>query len=452
MSKARGCGFAFLATVLVCGVGGWAAVNFGGMGDRRGVEAELKRAVRLGLPADPTDAKTIWPAPRDPAKNAASYYTAFAKQKPNPISTANKEAGKMGYPQTPGEIRALEAVLRPAATEMARFEAAASLPECRFQRKAGIDTLFPEYSYMKEAVKLLAMRARLEAAKGDPLKAMRTLDSGARATAQVGQESILIAKLVQIADQAIVLRAAQEVLADYGRRADVRAAARKVLADLGPPPNMKDGMKGEWMFQRLAVRDIASGKMSMQEFGQLSSGGSEGSSPDLGAAVFALSMKTPAGRAKQELAVTRLFLDYYEGLPDDATEVKRARKASRDIDARLAGGGVELTLAKIIMPVFAQANDAAAKAVAERRAFAALLTTLDQPTIPKWLPAKGTESLDPFTGEPLCYQKKGDTIRIWSVGPDGMDDGGLLKETDGSSDVTVYWPRPKLTAKAGNNP
>ncbi|CAN5547963.1 hypothetical protein BH11ARM2_BH11ARM2_15650 [soil metagenome] len=443
MSKARGCGVAVLAVLVVCGVGGFAAFRFGGASDRRELEAQLTRAARLGLPNDFTK---IWPAPKHPADNAAPIYTALAKD-PHGLSKASSDAAKVGYPESEAERKAIDAAIAPAAGDLARFEKAAGMRECRFVRKPSIDTLFPEYAVMKGGVSLLGYRARREASAGDPLSAMRTLDTGAKVSAQVGGEAVLIAKLVQIATEAIVLRAAQEILADYGKRSDVRAAARKVLADLGPAPSIKDGMKCEWAFQRLGAEGMANGSVALNMVSGLSGEG-ENSGSNVEGAMFGLMMKTPAGRAKQELNAARTFLDYYEGMPEDATEVAQARAASRNIDATLAKGGVELTLAKILMPVFGQANDAAAKAVAERRAFAALLTALDSPVPPKWLPVKGTAALDPFTDDRLIYHASPKEIRIWSVGPDGTDDGGLIKNTEGASDVTVLWPYPKTRPKA----
>ena len=51
--------------------------------------------------------------------------------------------------------------------------------------------------------------------------------------------------------------------------------------------------------------------------------------------------------------------------------------------------------------------------------------------------------IDPFTGKPLLLKRAGEGIRIYSIGPNGKDDGGLMsweKGGKGSDDVVVSYP------------
>ncbi|RYG46852.1 hypothetical protein EON79_09015 [bacterium] len=449
MSKARGCGVAAMAMVLFCGLGGWGLLSFSTRSAQAELQAELARSTKLGLPPKMTD---LWPAPKNPSQNAALTYTRLSRG--GTFSKAREAVGKVGYPETAADIRAIDAGLALAEPEFSEFVRAAALPECRFQRKPSIDVLFPEFAVTKAGVNLLAFRARNEAAKGDPVRGMRTLALAANVSKQIGQESVLIAKLVQIAEQAIVIRAAQEVLADHGRRADVRAEARKMLAALGPDPNMREGMKGEWMFQREAPRALETGKLDLNDLAKMASGAASpgsvsGAASKWNEVKFVVAMKTKAGRVRQELNATRTFLDYYQAIPSDPTLVEPARKASKDLQDKLDTGGSDMVLAQILMPVFSQANDAAAKGAIERRLFTALLNALDAPVPPKKLPLKGNMAIDPFDmihGTPYRYRATKKEIRIWSVGQDGSDDGGPLDSSDRNRDITIAWPYPKSVA------
>ena len=44
--------------------------------------------------------------------------------------------------------------------------------------------------------------------------------------------------------------------------------------------------------------------------------------------------------------------------------------------------------------------------------------------------------IDPFSGKPLGYRRSGDTFLLYSVGPNGTDEGGKRK------DDRIFWPKP----------
>lgn len=54
--------------------------------------------------------------------------------------------------------------------------------------------------------------------------------------------------------------------------------------------------------------------------------------------------------------------------------------------------------------------------------------------VPDFLPAAPTDMLD---GRPLRYQRLADGVVVYSVGPDGTDDGGKLAD---DADWQAQWP------------
>lgn len=73
-------------------------------------------------------------------------------------------------------------------------------------------------------------------------------------------------------------------------------------------------------------------------------------------------------------------------------------------------------------------RDAALRVVQARLAVRAFTAAVGRPParltelVPAWLPEVPR---DPFTGGPLAYSRVGSRVRIYSVGPDGRDDGGV---------------------------
>ena len=47
---------------------------------------------------------------------------------------------------------------------------------------------------------------------------------------------------------------------------------------------------------------------------------------------------------------------------------------------------------------------------------------------------------DPFTGQPFHYERKGDNWRLWSVGPDGKDNGGAQQAKPSLKDADYVFP------------
>lgn len=50
----------------------------------------------------------------------------------------------------------------------------------------------------------------------------------------------------------------------------------------------------------------------------------------------------------------------------------------------------------------------------------------------------GDAARDPFSGGELLYRREGDGCRVWSVGPDGKDDGGV-RRVGGAKAYDVVW-------------
>lgn len=151
-------------------------------------------------------------------------------------------------------------------------------------------------------------------------------------------------------------------------------------------------------------------------------------------------MRTQAGRDELEANAARIFLDFYEAMPDNAMNVTESRAAVKTLSDALSKGGAEVGMARIVIPPFVLPVDAAARSKTQRVLFEALLDALDAPTPPKSLPLTEPDAIDPFSGKPYRYEASAKSIRIWSVGANGKDDGGTNVK---GKDIAVLWPYPR---------
>jgi hypothetical protein len=51
-------------------------------------------------------------------------------------------------------------------------------------------------------------------------------------------------------------------------------------------------------------------------------------------------------------------------------------------------------------------------------------------TLSALAPLLGAPALDPFTGNPYLYRREGPGCVVYSVGSDGLDNGGISREKD----------------------
>lgn len=418
-----------LATAALVGLMGYGLYRLSGASERQALNIQLVRASRMGLPADMTG---LWPAPKDPTRNAAPIYASFWPG-PNPFGDLDALLRKK---ETPNGAK-MDAELAKVAPKLASIEAASELPECRFQRTPVYNTVLPEYSVMRSGVRALVARAGRESYKGDPAQAMRSLAAAARVSAQLHQEPLLVAKFVQVEMEADVLRGVESVLGEYGQRSEVRNDARAVLKSFGPLPDVKAGLRGEWAWHRQVARDFEAGRLPPDELAQMVGVGDL----DRARLRFLFQMRTPSGRLSQETTAARIFLDMLAATPNDPTDIAGFRRA---VDAQESEAArVWPHLANVQTQFLAEAPDFGAEAVVRRRLMTALLNALDAKTPPASIPIAAETAIDPFDGKPLRYRTDGDTIRIWSVGPNGKDENGRSTADEKSPDIAIYWPLNK---------
>ncbi len=310
----------------------------------------------------------------------------------------------------------------------------------------GTFVLFPEYATMKTLAKAAVLRAVRAAEKGDDVAALHDLALARRLGLWAGGEPTLISMLVRLAIEAIALDGAERCLALVAQRPERIARYAAWLKKAPPLPRFEDALRGEAFL----------GVTTMRNLGSI--GGIQ-------------TVTDPNGEGyTQKIDPARLRRD---GLPDDTksrgflarhlqlwTEAYRMTDGftlppeaiGRRLDAiekRLdREKGLSYVLERILFPVFSQASTAVVNLQAKRAVEAGFAEALTTHALTGRWPTR-VAGTDPFTGGSLGVKHGPKGFRVWSVGRDRKDDGGLLRreapKRQGATfdEVAVYPPVPR---------
>jgi hypothetical protein len=415
------------------------AAEAAAFGTLLGIERDVVAAGRaLRVEAAQLMTASLPPAPAPDDDAAPLYERAFAELAADKSLTASDSppAKLLANWKTANVTTADGAALlaRHAAT-LGLVRRAAAKPGCRFVRnwtRPSLDMLVPEYPSMREAARLLALAARRESAAGDSAAALRDVALLGRLATHTAAEPLVIAGFYSIAIDTVALEALAAVLP---------ATAAGDLAVLNDP-SFTDFLGTTVSFSRHLFGDEAGGLTAAADladgaWGVLAYSGDEADG-------FA-AMATVAGPLA---SVYRCFLwpadvagykrclrAYQRIFPDPADQPFPAtQERIAAIERQLLAGSREGMLGPLLMPALGGCFKAQCRNQALHRCAEVLvaitrarLATGSLPEsvaafVPDQLPAL---PLDPFTADaPLRATFSEDGWVVYSVGPDGEDDGG----------------------------
>ncbi len=310
-----------------------------------------------------------------------------------------------------------------------------------------MNVMFPQFSKFREFARLLVAEGKWRKRQGDIDGAIESHLTALKLVRRIGDEpSLVIGFLVQGAIFAITVNGLQQVLSD----ADASPKSyRALLAELLAWNVDRDFVRAiqservmsiitcDWMNRKAS-------RKSLNELGNLIYGSSYGPL-QVNAAIWLRDKNTLI--ARNEL----ILLKHYEavlslarkGVPYDQKKLKELESQwQREVDRpvkKLNLGGVELFwdenfAARLFVPTMSSIFSKAAHYHALQRltqvAIALRLYRHEhgrypetlQELVPKYLPNVPT---DPFDGKPLRYERLRNGFKIWSIGQDFKDDGGV---------------------------
>ena len=397
------------------------------------------RAAALGMPLEPEDLVPNPPIP--PEENAAPLMIEAATQ----IVGLNID-GRLVLRRARGtetEKKLARYELEKAEAALLVAKQAADRPRCYIERDwaMGVFLRMPELGNFKKIVQMLSARAILAAEAGDIQAAVVDLETAFSVAHHAGQEPHLISMLLRISCEVITLRAI-EVIADEAREPAVLDRLRRVVEDHQQPIIIFDNIRGEVTMAAAIARNLE----NADELKRLSD---NLDSPDTTSPRQIVRSGAPANaRVRAQL---NLYLKHWEPifeLGEDARDNRKLDPVLRKMDETSENlQSPNDIFSAILLPVFSQAVDAEIKLGATTTATLAYLDVLEHRLRTGSLPASlPGDYPDPFSDGALKYRVEGDGFRIWSIGPDKVDDGGKTSQELGkkapAGDAVLIHPTP----------
>jgi len=347
---------------------------------------------------------------------------------------------------------------------------AADMPACRFPRdwtRPSIDRLLAEVQSCRTEGRLLALAARHEAATGKPAAALADAVRLGRIGRQVGSEPILISHLVGIAIDATALSVVADILPTL-TPADAPLLDDPALRDLVvSTPSLVRAINGEEAFGLSIFANFADGRQGIDDMGRLAGDPNVAILPQEGPFSLLIDPLSAVWRAfilPADIAGYRRRFEAYRQLVTGGVDQSRTwpqtQKQIDGIEAEIRAGP-DGFLSRLIAPATDAVLRSQCMAVARHRAAEVLLAAtrerLASGTLPASIDALVPARLpsvprDPFTTDaPLRLKATPEELLIWSVGPDGEDDGGPQKDSEecdtGNDDIGL-----RMTAAAAVAP
>ena len=396
-----------LAISIVLGVVAWGRVF--GLNESEANQT-VREAERLGLPVTWQAFLALQPTGTD---DSSTDYRRIAATKPN---IGIKRWKRQMLSATAAELSAL----LPNAEAMRLCEGAARHKDFAPQRDWAGDpfsVIFPEYSAMRSVAQIFATRAVYKAKTGNAVEAMEDMNLIRNVARHAGSEHFIISGLVKIGCDHIWFEAAEQIARANVHNEAVLAALENDAASL-VGPDFRNALKSEFASGRREFDLITMGKIAPRRtaFGN--------------AIAKLLAAKSKARFTRRMVNVTAVWGNW--------PKVEALQESwNTSNDELVADFGNEL-LTNFSGVILAIKRNEALVATA-RIALSAQLSknrTGIWPTLESAAAKANVSPIDPFTGKRFAYKTSVSGITVYSLGQNGIDDGG--NESGKNRDQAVF--------------
>lgn len=404
---------------------------------------------RLRVEAAEIMAAALPPAPA-PDRNAAPLYQRACAALAADTSLDAPQSAFWTSPMTDAETPRVAAIQARHAATLDLLRRAADTPGCRFDRdwsRLSIDMQLPEVREMRQAALLLMVAARTAAADGDGAEALADVVRIHRLGLHVAGEPLLVSGLVGRAIDAVAIQALADVLPRLERDDLPLLDAGRVRDVVGPPLTFQRALVGEEALGLATLAGLADGTRVTSTLAALRGLSAEPTERPFDGP---LSLLYRCFLLPADITNYRGILHRYQAVvaamsrptaQSSAALGKEAAGIEVDLRSRRAGVFTMIVASPLVSVIESQLKAEALHAAAgvlvtatrARLASGGLPTTLVPDTI-RILPR------DPFTADAALVARRSDTgWAVYSVGPDGEDDGGPLPAgsdaVEGNDDV-----------------
>jgi hypothetical protein len=294
----------------------------------------------------------------------------------------------------------------------------------------GISTRLSHLQDARNLANLLKYDAWWRAQQKDWKGAMESCQALVNDSRSIGDEPTLISVLVRVAIDAIALGTLERVLAQGEPGAEDLAAMQRLLEMEEKMPLLENGMRGERGLSHRAMQALSNGwitpaqlvGVNLGRFGQMGLGNFT-----VGNLVTTFMVGSPANAHADVLEYTTELVEAAK-LPEDEQpqrlrELEASAKAERSYAVQLLAPALS-KVDEAIRRNKAMLRTAIVALAAERyrREHGRWPETPDE-LMPKYL-AQALK--DPYDGRPIRIKKTAEGLVVYSVGPDGQDDGGKI--------------------------
>jgi hypothetical protein len=291
-------------------------------------------------------------------------------------------------------------------------------------------TLLPHAQECREIVSLLQYDAMNLSQQGKARESLRSCQAALNAGRSLDDEPFIISQLVRIACIAIAAGRTERTLAMGEPPAEDLARFQAILELEEAHPTAVVGLRGERAMMHILLNGLADGSFSIDEL--LGSGRNVEWYER--AVLFLWNVRGTARREHPQ--VMKLMGKAIDIARLPAHEQSAAKSALNREIREMAG---QSYLIRLVMPAMDKFIDASQRKLAQVRCLKTVLAVerfrlargtwpdkLEDLT-PKWLKKV---PLDPYDGKPLRYVRVADGVIVYSVGPDGTDNGGKIDRTN----------------------
>jgi hypothetical protein len=318
----------------------------------------------------------------------------------------------------------LRAALQSAAPALTSARGLAQLPRGHYAVAWAPDvmgTLMPHLQEAREVANFLSLDAALRVQEGDVDGALASAHAALNTGRSVGDEPTTISQLVRRACVQVALRSIERTLAQGEPSGPVLAELQRQLEQEAEPPVLLLALRSERASMNSALEAFKAGKVNYQSYGM---------KLPLLLPSPAMTLVDAAKARAAHAAYLRYLTELVEigKLPPQEQKARLAKLKKPDVVLpqllEALGGGNDTKIVDIFQRQEALLHAAVTALATERYRrdkghWPEALTDL----IPDFLVQV---PIDPYNGGPLRYRRLEDGVVVYSVGPDGQDDGGKI--------------------------
>lgn len=398
---------------------------------------ELDRARKDGMPSGVAE---LAPPAIPDTENAAKIYSIAFPQVVAPVGVEEStlevyQKHKVDLEKEQAGLTVLRTYVQKNRSALDRLHEGARMPECRFDLvyADGFAMALPHLAGIRGAARLMRLEARLLLAEGKNAEALGAIQDLYVLSDAPRQEPIHISMLVRVALHAVAADTLRRTLQEPLTDAEALASLARTLERGRDDDHFARAVRGELCFGVDTME-----RVRREGWSQIS--GAIGLPSQMGWVyrVFGWALYN-------DMTFYLRTMSKYSALAEKPWWQTRAEEAN--LAQQVNATPQWYVMSRLIMPSLAGTRrswtrhlamrDGARLAVALARcrlAHGAYPEKLDE-LVPEFLPEL---PLDPFTGNPFAYRADGESARVYSLGPLGLDNGGGTTAQD--DEGTILWP------------